>query len=83
MQKGGFDYAAFGLNPDRFLTRDGIIEVAEKLGVPLAKSTLEKKAWRGEGPPVDAVVGKTHLTRTRNAVPFLLALLRTSEKPGQ
>jgi hypothetical protein len=74
-----FDYEAFGLHPDRFLTRRGIIEVAEKLGVPLAITTLEKKAWRGEGPPVDAVVGTKYLTRTRNAVPYLLGLLRTSE----
>jgi hypothetical protein len=74
-----FDYSAYGLNPDRFLTRHGIIEVAEKLGVPLAKSTLDKKAMRGEGPPVDAMVGTKYLTRTRNAVPFLLGLLR---KPG-
>jgi hypothetical protein len=34
---------------------------------------------RGEGPPVDAMVGTKYLTRTRNAVPFLLGLLR---KPG-
>jgi hypothetical protein len=74
-----FDYSAYGLNPDKFLTRRGVVEVAEKLGVPLAKSTLDKKAMRGEGPPVDAMAGPKHLTRTRNAVPYLLGLLRRPE----
>jgi hypothetical protein len=80
MRNDDFDYAAFGLNPDQFLTRDGIVSVAEKLGVPLKKSELEKKAWRGIGPPVDAVAGKRHLTKTRNAVPYLLGLLREPER---
>jgi hypothetical protein len=74
-----FDYSAYGLNPDKFLTRHGIVELAEKLGVPLAKSTLDKKAMRGEGPPVDAMVGTRYLTRTHSAVPYLLSLLRKPE----
>jgi hypothetical protein len=53
-----FDFAARGLDPERYLTRDGICELAEKtLGIPLPRSTLNKAAMRGKGPPVDAVVG--------------------------
>jgi hypothetical protein len=37
-----FDFAARGLDPERYLTRDGICELAEKtLGIPLPRSTLK------------------------------------------
>jgi hypothetical protein len=34
---------------------------------------------RGCGPVTDAVVGTKHLTKTRNAVAFILGRLRTPE----
>jgi hypothetical protein len=72
-----FDFHARGLDPDRFLTRRGVAELAMRVfGIPLSKSTIDKKALRGEGPPVDAVIGAKHLTSTRNAVAYVLRQLR-------
>ncbi len=75
-----FDFEAHGLNPDRYLTRRGICEMAERvLGVPIGKSTLDKLSVQGCGPKIDAVVGSRHLTKTKHAVEFILGRLRSPE----
>jgi hypothetical protein len=75
-----FDFEAYGLDPDRYLTRDGISALADKVfGIPIPRSTINKLVMRGCGPATDAVVGTKHLTKTRNAVAFILGRLRTPE----
>jgi hypothetical protein len=75
-----FDFEAYGLDPDRYLTREGISVLADKVfGVPIPRSTINKLVMRGCGPVTDAVVGTKHLTKTRNAVAFILGRLRTPE----
>jgi hypothetical protein len=72
----GFDFEAHGLDPDKYVTRRGIVELADKLfGIPLSKSKIDKMAMAGNGPSIDARIGQRELTRIRNAVPFILAQL--------
>ena len=72
-----FDFEAHGLDPNKFVTRRGIVELADKaLGIPLSKSKIDKMAMAGNGPSIDARIGQRELTRIRNAIPFILALLR-------
>jgi hypothetical protein len=75
-----FDFEAHGLDPDRYLTRAGISELAERVfGFRVPVSTQAKLAMRGKGPPTDAMVGNKGLTTTRNAVAFILSRLRKPE----
>jgi hypothetical protein len=73
---GEIDFAAFNLNPNRYVTRRGIIEIADRLGIPLSHSRLDKLAMEGRGPPVDGIMGNKHLSTTRSAVIWLLGLVR-------
>jgi hypothetical protein len=75
-----FDFEAHGLDPDRYVTRAGISELADRVfGVPIPVSTINKLVLRGCGPVTDAVCGTKYLTTTRNAVSFILSRLRKPE----
>jgi hypothetical protein len=72
-----FDYAAHGLDPDRFLMRRDIAELAKTVfGIPITKNHIDKAAAAGQGPPVDAAFGTKHLTRVRHAIPWILSRVR-------
>jgi len=72
-----FDFEAHGIDPNKYFTRKGIVALARDVfGIPLTKGTVDKLACEGKGPPVDAICGKRHLTRGRNAVPFILSQVR-------
>jgi hypothetical protein len=45
-------------------------------GARVSLAKIEKLAMRGEGPPVDYLLGPKMLTRKRNAVTWLRSLLR-------
>jgi hypothetical protein len=71
-----FDFKAHGLDPDKFVTRRGIVALSiEVFGIPLSKSRLDKDAAAGVGPTADARVGQRALYRVRTAVPYILARL--------
>jgi hypothetical protein len=64
---------------DLLLDRRGISALSrEELGPGgfIPKSKIEKLAMAGKGPPVDAMLGLKHLTKVRNARPWLRSLLR-------
>lgn len=63
---------------DLLLDRRGISDLSiEELGpgARISVSRIEKLAMRGMGPPVDAQLGPKHLTKKRNARPWLRTLL--------
>jgi hypothetical protein len=41
--------------------REAIAFIRKELGVPVTKSTLDKKSMQGEGPPIRAYYGKRQL----------------------
>jgi hypothetical protein len=62
------------------LTRPQAIEfIRSECGVPVATSTLEKKALRGSGPPVKRFYGRRALYSKADLREWALGL--TSEKP--
>jgi hypothetical protein len=64
-----------------FLTRrTGVKFVNEKLGVPLTKSTFDKRAMKGQTPRPDKFYGKTELYRPKTLEDWALAEL-CSNKP--
>jgi hypothetical protein len=73
---GEIDFASFNLHPDRYVTRRGIVEIADRLGIPISHSKLNKLAMEGHGPPVDGIIGNKHLSTTRTVVGWLLGQLK-------
>ena len=66
---------------DLLLDRRGISALSiEELGPGafIPKSKIEKLAMAGKGPPVDAKLGLKHLTKKRNARPWLRSMLRSA-----
>jgi hypothetical protein len=79
-----FDFKANDLNPDRFLTRRGIAEVADRVfGIPLTVVAINKAAGKGCGPKVDAMAGNAQLTTTRHAVEFIRGRLRSPDNAAR
>jgi hypothetical protein len=84
MQEQDFDYGANGLNPDRYLTRRGIAEVANRVfGVPLTVEAINKAALKGCGPKIDAMAGNAQLSTTRHGVEFILGRLRSPDNAAR
>ena len=66
-----------------FVTREGIVALANERGIPLTKSRVNKMAMHGNLKP-DATYGPTHLYRTETAtrlVDELAAKLVASHEP--
>jgi hypothetical protein len=64
---------------DVLLDRRHIAQLSTEVLGPGAKVSLEKikkLAMRGNGPPVDYILGLKHLTKRRNAASWLRSLLR-------
>ena len=79
-----FDFEAHGLNPDRFLTRRGIAEMADRVfGIPLTVEAINKAALKGCGPKIDAMAGCAQLTKTKHAVEFILGRLRSPDNAAR
>ena len=61
---------------DPLLTRDQIVEVTrQKLGIPIAKSTIDKAAMDGSGPQPAARYGKKFLYRESVALAWARTLI--------
>jgi hypothetical protein len=74
---------------DELLDRRGISDFSAQLfgeGGRIRKRRIDKLALIGQGPPVDAVLGRRHLTSRRNAEPWVraqyLSLDEAATKPS-
>jgi hypothetical protein len=68
--------------PD-FMTRRQLVKyINEKLGIPLTKSTFDKKAMRGETPPPDAFYGRVELYKPKHGEDWARETLCTN-KPAK
>jgi len=60
--------------------RDGARFIRETLGLPLSKSTIDKKAMRGQGPPIAAYWGKRELYSRKALTEWALSHLSNEPK---
>jgi len=60
--------------------REGARLIRETLGLPVTKSTIDKKAMRGQGPPVAGYWGRRELYSRRALTEWALSHLSNEPK---
>ena len=60
--------------------RDGARFIRETLGLPVTKSTIDKKAMRGQGPPVAGYWGRRELYSRKALTEWALSHLSSEPK---